>query len=101
MCCPPSGWEGRPSAITREKNREKALAATRRQIAERDRKKLEAAQTSDSVSELSKRATGSDQDSDSMHEVSEKPNQASVNVDRSHRQSFGARCRQKLRKCLP
>lgn len=100
MCCPPSGWEGRPSAIIRERTREKALAATRRQIAERDRKKRESAQTSDSASELNKRVSGWDQDSDSMHEVSEKSNQGLANVDSSPRQPFGARCLQKLRKCL-
>lgn len=97
MCCPPSGWQGRPSAFG--PTRDEAVAAARQQIAER--RKQEAAQTSDSASESSKRASGSDQDSDSMHEVSEKPKQASVNADRSPRQSFGARCRQKLRKCLP
>lgn len=97
MCCPPSGWQGRPSAFG--PTRDEALAAARQQIAER--KKQEAAQTSQSASEFSKRASGSDQDSESAHEVSEKTGQASVNADRSPRQSFRTRCRQKLRKCLP
>lgn len=93
MCCPPSGWQGRPSAFGL--TREEAQALARQQIAEK--KKLEAMQAnaSDYVSKSST-ISGSDHDSGSI----EMPRLTSNDANPG-RMSFGTHCRQKLRKCLP
>lgn len=88
MCCPPSGWQGRPSAFG--PSREEAQALARQQIAEK--KKQQTMQASDDVSESSK-STSESEDSCSIEKPRLTPNNEA-------RPSFGTRCRQKLRKML-